>query len=674
MKTYIKKLNETKSISEIFLIFKDEKDVAFLDSSLRNNLGRFSIIGVNPYWEIKGEKKDFLCEMKDFLDKNKEGNNTELPIISGGIGYMSYDEGENEIPENKIIFYDNFIIEDHNTNEIYITGAGKTGNPENTVGNIIKKIIKSEKKIILDRENQYEKIHSLCTEDNYKNAVKNIVEDIKNGDVYVVNMTDRIIVETEKDPYSIYDSMRTINPAPFGGYLNYGEYKIISSSPEEFINIKEGIIRTRPIKGTRKKTDSEIQNIRSIKELRESEKDKSELLMVVDLERNDLNRICVPGTVKVPELFKIEEYSTVYHLVCEVCGKLRDDVKFNHIIDAVFPGGSITGAPKESAMNMIKKYEKGKRGIYTGIMGYVGFDGNMGFNILIRSALWKRGVMYYGTGGGITCESEPEFEYEEMVLKSRSFLKSVESKEKKMLKDEGYDFGLGVFETICIHEKTPLFLQYHMERLKEGIKKIGLNEDLIKGRINEFIIKKYIYENNITDCSLKIIVSEKNIIFEHRENPYNKEKYLKGFDLVTSEVLRNESSLFCYIKSLNYGDNIIEKRKAIINGYDEPVFLNTKGNYTEGSTTNIFFVKDGKIYTSSIDQGLLNGTIRNYLMENYEIIEKEIPHKTIKEYDEIFLTNSLMGIMRVNSVDQYIFKDHLITDKIFNDYIKTFFS
>ena len=189
-------------------------------------------------------------------------------------------------------------------------------------------------------------------------------------------MTQQLTIESKKAPQDVFYNLRKNNPSPFGGYLDFDHYQIVCASPERFLKLTDGHVETRPIKGTRKRGETEKEDLRLRKELENSEKDKSELLMIVDLERNDLNKICRSGSVKVTDLFTIEEYATVFHLVSGIEGDLADEKNFADLLMATFPGGSITGAPKYRAMEVIDELEHGKRNLYTGSIGYLSLDGN----------------------------------------------------------------------------------------------------------------------------------------------------------------------------------------------------------------------------------------------------------------------------------------------------------
>lgn len=192
-----------------------------------------------------------------------------------------------------------------------------------------------------------------------------MMEYIRAGDIYIANMTQRLFMDSRKDPYDVFRYLRSHNPSPFGAYLNYGDFQIVCASPERFLQVRGGQVQTRPVKGTRKRGETRQEDERLRQELAQSEKDRSELLMIVDLERNDLNHVCEPGTVKVTEHFSVETYATVFHLVSTVRGKLREEVSLMDLIRAAFPGGSITGAPKIRAMEIIDELEHSRRFIKT---------------------------------------------------------------------------------------------------------------------------------------------------------------------------------------------------------------------------------------------------------------------------------------------------------------------
>ncbi|AWI04114.1 aminodeoxychorismate synthase component I [Clostridium drakei] len=432
---------------DIYSLFKDDKTVTLLDSGMgAENLGRYSFIGLNSFTNFKYQ--DNICiingkkfygepfqELNKLINKYKIENNTKFPYVAGSMGYFSYDLGrtiedipiiaeeEVKIPDCYFYFYDNAVIVDNLKKRTYITAIGILRSKKDSINKIKHKILSGNKIEYSEILRNNTNFTSNFIKDKYIKTIEKVKHFIKSGDIYITNLTQRFCCETKKEPYEIYKDLRYINPAPFAALINVEDFTLISSSPERFLKIKNNIVETRPIKGTRPRGKNEDEDLKNRQELINSEKDKSELLMIVDLERNDLSKVCKPYSVKVTELFKLEEYSTVFHLVSTITGELKDECTSIDCIKACFPGGSITGAPKVRSMEVIEKLEPTKRNIYTGCIGYLGFDGNADLNIVIRTILMKGKKAYLGVGGGITWESEAQAEYDETLDKAKALMK-----------------------------------------------------------------------------------------------------------------------------------------------------------------------------------------------------------------------------------------------------------
>ena len=268
-------------------------------------------------------------------------------------------------------------------------------------------------------------LRSNFTREQYCEMVRRAREYIFAGDIFQVNLSQRFTAtfESQPSPWTLYRELRRVNPAPFAAFLGLGGFSVASLSPERFLRLVDGRVETRPIKGTRPRGRNPEEEKMLRRELENSEKDRAELLMIVDLERNDIGRVCRYGSVRVPELFTIETYPTVFHLVATVVGELDEGKGFVELLRACFPGGSITGAPKVRAMEIIEELEPVKRGIYTGSIGYIDLSGNCDLNIVIRTLLIKGNRGYLHVGGGIVADSDPEAEYEETIAKGRAFLR-----------------------------------------------------------------------------------------------------------------------------------------------------------------------------------------------------------------------------------------------------------
>jgi para-aminobenzoate synthetase component 1 len=268
-------------------------------------------------------------------------------------------------------------------------------------------------------------LKSNFSHEEYLEAVKDAREYICAGDIFQVNLSQRFEAELNISPYELYQRLRKINPAPFASYLNFDEVSVVSASPERFLKVQGDWVETRPIKGTRPRGKSVTEDKALAQELLSSAKDRAENVMIVDLERNDIGRVCRYGTVKVSELTSLEKYPTVFHLTSTVTGRLRPDKNRFDLLKATFPGGSITGAPKVRAMGIIDELEPTRRSIYTGSIGYLSFSGEMDLNIVIRTFLVKSGRAYFQVGGGIVYDSEPEAEYEETLDKARALIQAL---------------------------------------------------------------------------------------------------------------------------------------------------------------------------------------------------------------------------------------------------------
>ena len=455
MKRVTVELERYVPVSEVFRLAAKEPGCAFLDSSLVNELGRWSILGLRPYKTLIKEQDgsftedgvsrpdtDFETRLGEFLRLHRDENETALPIVSGAIGYFSYDYGREHmgvpsaeqdiepIPQARVVFYDLLFIEDCREKRVWLSACGQTEDAPALLARFRQDIARGMEegfpplpvahaaKPITVRPN-FEK-------EEYKAAVARMIRYIIEGDIYIANMTQRLDVVSDREPLAVFEHLRTHNPSPFGAYLDCGDHQIICASPERFLRLRGGTVETRPIKGTRKRGETPEEDEALRWELEQSEKDKSELLMIVDLERNDLNRVCHPGSGEVTELFTVETYATVFHLVSNIRGELAQGSDVTDLLRAAFPGGSITGAPKYRAMEIIDELEHGKRGLYTGSIGYLTLDGECDLNIVIRTALHRDGRYHLGVGGGITSESDLEFEYEETLQKAKAVLEALQ--------------------------------------------------------------------------------------------------------------------------------------------------------------------------------------------------------------------------------------------------------
>ncbi len=260
--------------------------------------------------------------------------------------------------------------------------------------------------------------------DKYRRQVESIKKHIFEGDIYQANLTHRFEVSSRIDPFGAYEMLRRVNPSPYGAFINFGDYQVLSSSPERMFVRQGDFISTGPIKGTIPRGSHDLQDRENVYRLQNSEKDLAEHLMIVDLERNDLGRIAQTGTVKVDDLFRPESYSSVFHLTSDISATLKPNCSFADLCEAMLPGGSITGAPKRRAVEILQEIEETPRGIYTGCIGYL-TEERADFNIAIRTIVHQNGLYHVHAGGAIVADSTPESEYQEMHLKARNLFRAL---------------------------------------------------------------------------------------------------------------------------------------------------------------------------------------------------------------------------------------------------------
>ncbi len=463
-KLRIRKLTIPALPSELFALQEAEAHSFFLDSSLIDpyGLGRYSFIGSHPFLVLKSkgrsieltyQGKAYLREGNPFNYLNTILNHFQLetdkdvpPFIGGGVGYLSYDlrhfieklpaEAVDDLgfPDCYFAFYDRVLAYDHQRRKWFLCELNfgdKSGGEDKeflTSASAIKKQPSGlQAPIELDElgQEEEEELESNFTREEYLQAVERALEYIYAGDIYQVNLSQRFHTRIHLPPYQLYLRLRSLNPAPFSCYLNFKGITVASSSPERFLRVQGQWVETRPIKGTRPRGRDPREDKQLEKELLASEKDRAELNMIVDLERNDLGRVCNYGSVRVTRHAVCETYATVFHLVSTAEGNLLPGNNVINLLKASFPGGSITGAPKIRSMEIIDELEPTARSVYTGSIGYLGFNRRTDLNIAIRTILIKGQEAYFQVGGGIVADSTPEGEYQETLDKAKALIRSL---------------------------------------------------------------------------------------------------------------------------------------------------------------------------------------------------------------------------------------------------------
>ncbi|HVU36145.1 MAG TPA: aminodeoxychorismate synthase component I [Opitutaceae bacterium] len=431
--------------------------VFWLDSSLRRvHDARFSVMGCMPQWtfsardgaytlihrdgRVEAGVADALGRLDSLLDRGAirpaEGH-PDLPFFGGAVGWLSYDLGRQfehlggatedvgQPPDIRLAWYDAALVWDHLNDAVWSIGIDAVRSAEAARSELVG-WLKDEPLNLQQPVPRACRARSNLSRDDYLERVRTIREAISRGEYYQLNLVQRFSCPHDESPAATYLRLREINPAPFSAFLDAGETTVLCTSPERFLEVTPGrVIRTCPIKGTRSRGATGEEDRTRRVELLASDKERAELLMIVDLLRNDLGRVCVPGTVEVHRLHALESFATVHHLVGEVRGTMRSDVSRRELLRAVFPGGSITGAPKVSAMRAIERLEPDRRGIGMGSIGYFSAHGRIDLNIAIRTVICRAGTADIPVGAGIVWDSEPAAEYEETLAKARALFSAL---------------------------------------------------------------------------------------------------------------------------------------------------------------------------------------------------------------------------------------------------------
>jgi para-aminobenzoate synthetase component 1 len=438
--------------SKIFARIADRPWAVFLDSGQpHSQFGHYDIMAADPFVRLvtKGEYTEILdskghevstqdpFELLKSRLANYSLNQAELPFEGGAIGYFAYDlarrvddlpiqalDAEN-IPQMMVGIYDWAVVVDHRLSRAWLVSHSFDQATEDVWPELCALF---DAPLLIKSQSVFEVTSALSSNMDYKaytQAFDKVKRYIYEGDCYQVNLAQRFSAKAMGDAWVAYQALREISPAPFMAYMNFSNespLQVLSASPERFLQVFNGHVETRPIKGTRPRSLDAEQDKRNAESLQNSLKDRAENLMIVDLLRNDISKACEIGTVRADHMFALESFANVHHLVSTVTGKLAVGMTAIDLLRACFPGGSITGAPKLRAMEIIEELEPNRRGLYCGAIGYIGFDGNMDTNIAIRTAIYSHGEIRFYAGGGVVADSELTKEYRETLDKASSML------------------------------------------------------------------------------------------------------------------------------------------------------------------------------------------------------------------------------------------------------------
>ena len=454
-------------------LYHNQKDSFLLESGTGpESTTRYSMMGASnknvisikdgKAWKTVNNSTELLSNdpITAFNEINFQAPQQSFNYIShfwgGWVGFLGYEifrlienipskySDDIALPDMYFIQVDKLLVYDHvNKSLKYIVSSQTTNSLNKNYSEIckevenfcekLKKMITDIQSLTVSNESYYERptdtqatnLRPNISKNQYVNLVNKAKSYIAEGDIYQANIAQKFEMDFFKDPFTLYSQLRKINPSPFSGFLSLQDFTLISSSPERLVKLNNNILETRPIAGTRPRGKNFEDDEALSNELLLNEKEKAEHLMLVDLERNDMGRICEFGSVEVTDFMFLEKYSHVSHIVSNIKGILKPDISVLDIIKAVFPGGTITGCPKIRCMEIIDELESEKRGPYTGSFGYIGFDGQLDLNIIIRTIVLKNEKAFFHVGAGIVADSIPEKEYEETLDKAGAMINAL---------------------------------------------------------------------------------------------------------------------------------------------------------------------------------------------------------------------------------------------------------
>ncbi len=442
-------LEYREDVTALFARIAHQPWAMWMDSGRPGSVyGRFDIMVADPVITLttRGEltevigptseisRADPFGLVRDYLGRH-QSSMPGIPFMGGAVGYFGYDlarrlerlpamaqDAEN-LPEMRVGIYDWALVVDHLEKKCWLASHGRAPQTRAKWAQWVALFTASDDEIDGGGEFHVEgPVTSNMTQTRYAAGFDSIQRYIQAGDCYQVNLAQRFSAPATGDAWTAYRVLRNGSPAPFAAWLNFGDAQILSASPERFLEVRDRHVETKPIKGTRPRDADPGKDRNNADELMSSIKDRAENLMIVDLLRNDIGKNCVPGSVQARKMFALESFANVHHLVSTITGRLAQGHDALHLLRGCFPGGSITGAPKLRAMQIIEELEPNRRGVYCGAIGYIGFDGNMDTSIAIRTAVFSNNTIRFWAGGGIVADSEMDKEYRETLDKAANML------------------------------------------------------------------------------------------------------------------------------------------------------------------------------------------------------------------------------------------------------------
>ncbi len=469
------------------------------------------------------------------------------------------------------------------------------------------------------------------SENEYCKRIEKIKEYIQAGDTYQVNFTDSVSMQTAASPASAFAMLSESQPVSYSAFINTADHHILSLSPEFFFRIESGRITTRPMKGTMPRGLDLTEDAQQSIKLQNDPKNRSEHVMIVDLLRNDLGRICAMGSVHVGDLFSVERYETLLQMTSTISGILRPNLSYYEIFKAIFPSGSITGAPKIRTMQLIRELERAPRGIYTGAIGFISPNNSAVFNVAIRTLVLKDSIAQMGVGGGIVADSTPAEEYRECLLKGGFLTRSRRP--------------FQLIETMLCQHGQIRFLNMHLDRLESSATYFDFSFDRasIKSQItattNQLPPEESHRVRLLLDSSGNTTLTSEKL---------SRESEAPKISVRLSATSTSSTDIFLRHKTTNREQYNSDYTQARVDGFDEVIYINERSEITEGAISNIFIQRNGRLLTPPLTSGVLPGIYRRHLLETNATAEEHVLKiQDLETAEAIFICNSVRGLRRV---------------------------
>ncbi len=619
------------------------------------------------------------------------------PMAAGLMGYLAYDLKDvlEKLPKTNVdrshlprmLLYAPSILVVHDKQErsTRIMAPQRSGKPDRTEAMLARFHRIAAAPISSDTAygTNADELKSNFTPVDYRNAVRRVIDYIRAGDVYQVNLSQCFQVPFEGDGFGLFRHLYAQNPAPFFAYIKAEDHEVVSTSPERFLLRTSNKVESRPIKGTRPRGKTPEEDLKMRKELTQSAKDDAELSMIVDLLRNDMGKVCAAGSVKVSQHKRLEAYQNVYHLVSVIEGELDTGQTSADLIEATFPGGSITGCPKVRAMEIIDELEGHRRHVYCGSIGYLGFDDTMDLSIAIRTATIVNDTLTFSVGGGIVFDSDPQAEYEETLHKGRTLSAACRGAQTDgaapmvwlngriiparsasvPVEDQGLLYGYGFFETVRVDNGRAPLLVDHVKRFEKTWQ--ALQPGPVPDLTWEQILTQVIEANQLRNqcAAVKILATRGSRTappWDHTllvsARPYTHRLTalaVPGLHLGTYPHPRQNP--LAEHKTLNYLYYLLAGQWALQKGFHEALILNPDGTISETNTTNLLLITGRNAIRPSspaVLPGVMAQAVSRHLTAwDYRVIEQPVKAHDVISADTVLATNALMGTAPVLQLD-----------------------